>query len=190
MTAQLTDPDLALHAMLVGGLLTPERLAEWGVCEPSLVLAGLSGEQLVRAARTPRGEMFALTEQGQSRAQGWSDAWLAELPADDWAALMSLLDSFECLDPELKRVVFECQRGGGGAGPAALAGLHDAARGTIKSIAAIGPHWASYPGRLDHAVSQVAQGHAEYVASPLVDSYHTIWHLLHRDLRMTRAEHE
>ncbi len=64
------------------------------------------------------------------------------------------------------------------------------ARATVTSIAAIGPHWVSYPGRLDHAVSQVAQGRAEYVASPLIDSYHTVWHLLHRDLRMTKAGHE
>jgi hypothetical protein len=185
MAAELTDSDLALHAMLVSGWLTAERLAGWGVPEPGQVLAGLSSEGLVRVARTSRGEMFTLTGDGQRRAQTWSDAWLAELPAADKDTLLSLLDRFEDLDPQLKRVVSQCQQGGEAA--TALARLHDAARGTVTSIAAIGPHWLSYPGRLDHAVSQVAQGCAEYVASPLVDSYHTVWHLLHRDLRMTKA---
>jgi hypothetical protein len=186
MAAQLADADLALHAMHVSGWVTPERLAGWGIPEPGGMLAGLSGEGLVCAARTPRGEIFKLTGDGERRAQDWADAWLADLPPAGKHALLSLLDSFEDLDPRLKRVISQCQQNGEAA-PAALSQVHEAARGTIVEIAAIGPHWMSYPGRLDHAVSQVAQGRAEYVASPLVDSYHTVWHLLHRDLRMAKA---
>jgi DNA-binding PadR family transcriptional regulator len=190
MAAKLTGPDLALHALHVSGWLTRERLAGWGVDEPDEVLANLSGAGLVRVAQSPRGGLFSLTDEGKARAQAWAGTWLADLPAADRAALPALIDSFEDIDPQLKRVVSACQERGAQAGSAALTALHEEARETITMIAAIGPHWVSYPGRLDHAVSQVGRGHAEYLASPLLDSYHTVWHLLHRDLRMTRTGNE
>jgi hypothetical protein len=187
MAAKLTGQDLALHALHVSGWLTRERLVGWGVDDPGEVLANLSGASLVRVARSPRGELFTLTDEGTARAQAWAGTWLAGLAAANRAALPALIDSFEDLDPELKRVVSSCQERGAQAGSAALTALHEGARETITMIAAIGPHWVSYPGRLEYAVSQVGRGHGEYLASPLLDSYHTVWHLLHRDLRMTRA---
>jgi hypothetical protein len=190
MNVRLTDPGLALHAILVSGWLTEERLVGWEVREPGRVLAELSREGLVRMARTPRGELFALTDGGKRHAHAWYDGWLAGLPRADRNTLGLLLDSFEALDPQLKRVVSRYQQGGDQDGPAELSSLHREARGTVESLAAIGPQWASYPGRLDHAIRAVTRGDERYVASPLIDSYHTVWHLFHQDLRMTEDRHE
>jgi hypothetical protein len=184
MTTRPTNPDLALHAVRVSGWLAPDRLACWGVDQPGRVLTALAGDGLLRLVRTPRGEMYGLTAVGTEHATAWAAVWLSGLSGGERAGLAALLDCFEQVDPRLKSLITSWQGGAGGPVRAALSGLHDAARETIGLIAAVGPQWASYPDRLEGAVAQVAQGDNAYVASPLVESYHTVWHLLHRDLRL------
>lgn len=187
MTTRPTSPELALHAVRVSGWLAPDRLADWGVNQPGQVLAALAGDGLLRKMRTPRGEMYGLTPAGTECATAWATAWLAGLSGAGRAGLTGLLDRFERLDPKLKRLITSWQAGSRDGIGDALTGMHDAARETIALIAAAGQQWAGYPGRLDRAVGQVLQGDTAYIASPLVDSYHTVWHLLHCDLRLVSA---
>ena len=44
------------------------------------------------------------------------------------------------------------------------------------------PRLAGYRARLGQAVAQATGGDGRYVASPRVDSYHSIWFELHEDL--------
>jgi pyruvate,orthophosphate dikinase len=44
------------------------------------------------------------------------------------------------------------------------------------------PRLADYVSRLDRAAGLVAEGDHGYIASPRVDSYHSVWFELHEDL--------
>ena len=43
----------------------------------------------------------------------------------------------------------------------------------------------SYAPRLAAALERVERGEREWVARPLIDSYHSVWHELHEDLLLT-----
>ena len=44
------------------------------------------------------------------------------------------------------------------------------------------PRFGAYRGRLRAAVARVDEGDAEWLTSPRIDSYHTVWMQLHEDL--------
>jgi hypothetical protein len=183
----MTNRDTALHAARVCGWLTRDRLVSWGVPEPEPTLAALVEERLADLARTPRGDIYRLTPAGTERARDWAAAWLAGQPPGTRARLTELLARFEQRDPELKRLITRWQSDSGAGVAGELSALHQEARPILCAIADAGPQWSTYPRRLDRAVEQVAGGDLKYVASPLLDSYHTVWHLMHQDLRTVVA---
>jgi pyruvate,orthophosphate dikinase len=63
-----------------------------------------------------------------------------------------------------------------------LAALHADTGAWLEPLAATLPRFAAYRSRLGSAVELARGGDQRYVASPRVDSYHTVWFELHEDL--------
>jgi len=63
-----------------------------------------------------------------------------------------------------------------------LAELHADADAWLRSLGSSVGRFAQYVARFDRAMAAVRGGDARYVASPRVDSYHSIWFELHEDL--------
>jgi pyruvate,orthophosphate dikinase len=62
-----------------------------------------------------------------------------------------------------------------------LAALHTETAASLAPLAGVLPRFGLYRSRLDHAV-ELVRGDQRFVASPRVDSYHSIWFELHEDL--------
>src|SRR5207253_1780150 len=60
--------------------------------------------------------------------------------------------------------------------------LHSNARAWLTPLEAAAPRLAIYRLRLDRAIERLDTGDTKYVASPRVDSYHSVWFELHEDL--------
>jgi pyruvate,orthophosphate dikinase len=63
-----------------------------------------------------------------------------------------------------------------------LDALHRDAAAWLAPLAAELPRLAAYATRLDRAAEHARGGDGRYVASPRVDSYHSVWFELHEDL--------
>jgi pyruvate,orthophosphate dikinase len=63
-----------------------------------------------------------------------------------------------------------------------LGALHGDVSTWLDGLAAGLPRLATYGTRLDRAYAQARAGDQRYVASPRVESYHTVWFELHEDL--------
>jgi pyruvate,orthophosphate dikinase len=148
--------------------------------------------------------MHRLTEEG--KAVG------AELMAADqqhWGVgrAVEALDAFLALDRRMKTIVTSWQmREVAGehvlndhtdedydaAVLADLGALHDDASAWLEPLTAALPRLENYRVRLDRASRMVGGGDHQYIAAPMLDSYHTIWFELHEDLILlagrTRAD--
>jgi pyruvate,orthophosphate dikinase len=60
--------------------------------------------------------------------------------------------------------------------------LHVSADPIIRGIEDAAPRLAHYRRRLAHALEKIHLGETNYVARPILDSYHTVWFELHEDL--------
>ncbi|WFB10764.1 hypothetical protein LRS74_29780 [Streptomyces sp. LX-29] len=173
-----------LHALRVAGWLGAERFPAWGVAEPEDALTRLVEAGRVRLVRSPRGEMYGLTPEGTEAATSAVAAWLAGLDPAGSAALGAALAGFEAHDGALKHLVTRYQAGARDTVGQDLRDFHEQARGALDAVVSAAPLWASYPERLENALLQVEKGELDHVASPLLESYHTVWHLAHRDMRL------
>jgi pyruvate,orthophosphate dikinase len=63
-----------------------------------------------------------------------------------------------------------------------LAALHDETTAWLASLGAAVGRFAAYRARFDRAMTAVRAGDARFVASPRVDSYHSVWFELHEDV--------
>ena len=72
--------------------------------------------------------------------------------------------------------------------------VHSAIGPVLRRMAAIEPRLAGYRPRLQEALDKFDEGESKWLASPLVDSYHTVWMHLHQELilmlGLTRADDE
>ena len=147
---------------------------------------------------------FRLTAAGKERG-----AELIDADGAAWGAARSLaaLDAFIALDRRMKDVVtaWQTREVDGAQGfndhtdaaydaevLAGLATLHADADAWLAPLISDLPRLASYRARLGSAITAVTGGDGRYVASPRVDSYHSVWFELHEDLirltGRTRAE--
>lgn len=201
-TAELTRED-ALRALLIKGYATPDMLAACfftGAEDAAALLDRLAADGLVEMAAGS----FRLAEDGKTVA--------SELIASDreaWGSDQALaaLDRFLELDARMKQTVTDWQmRTVDGEQQfndhtdAAydrsvldrLAGLHDDAVAWLGPLMERLPRLRRYRARLERAAARALNGDQAYVASPRVDSYHSVWFELHEELIQlagrTRAE--
>lgn len=72
--------------------------------------------------------------------------------------------------------------------------VHSAIGPVLRRMSAIEPRLAGYRPRLQKALDKFDDGEANWLASPLLDSYHTVWMQLHQELilmlGLSRADDE
>jgi hypothetical protein len=72
--------------------------------------------------------------------------------------------------------------------------VHSAIGPVLRRMAAIEPRLAGYRPKLQEALDKFDDGESSWLASPLMDSYHTVWMHLHQELilmlGLTRADDE
>jgi pyruvate,orthophosphate dikinase len=139
-------------------------------------------------------ETFALSADGKSLS--------AEMLAADRArwgdkSADDALEAFLPLDQRVKDVVTAWQvRDAGGqqvlndhsdldhdaAVLADLASINDDVAAWLNRLSDDLPRLAAYAARLERASGMVAEGEHRYIASPTVDSYHSVWFELHEEL--------
>jgi pyruvate,orthophosphate dikinase len=153
-------------------------------------LAGPLAEGLVE--ETPHG--LSVTPAGRKRLE---QLLLEERSRVDAAAFDALYLAFCELNEPFKRAVtdFQLAQGEVDAGERALKrlrGVHGRLLPLLGDAIELAPRLGPFEMRLRDAFAQIQEGDARYVASPLVDSYHTIWFELHEELihlaGRTRAE--
>ncbi|MGB4862190.1 MAG: hypothetical protein WBO97_07000, partial [Tepidiformaceae bacterium] len=60
--------------------------------------------------------------------------------------------------------------------------LHSSFRPVVEGVAEAVPRLRGYPRRFDSALAALASGDQSMLASPLKDSYHTVWFEFHEEL--------
>ena len=72
--------------------------------------------------------------------------------------------------------------------------VHSAIGPVLRRMAVVEPRLAGYRPRLAEALDKFDDGESAWLASPLMDSYHTVWMHLHQELilmlGLTRADDE
>ena len=66
-----------------------------------------------------------------------------------------------------------------------LAAIHRDTEPVCERLASALDRYRPYGRRLDHALERVRAGDTDYIAKPLIPSYHTVWFELHQDLLTT-----
>ncbi len=186
-------PEVVIRVLFVKGFATSELLAPAVLAAPETldpVIDAMTGAGLI--AETAG--MFQLTDNGKTRG-------LELMTADRnlWGAAeaSAALDAFLPLDLRIKKVVTAWQMSEVDGKPvlndhsdadydaavlADFAAIHDDAIIWLEPWHAGLPRLADYSTRLEHAANLVAGGDHMFIASPRVDSYHSIWFELHEDL--------
>jgi pyruvate, orthophosphate dikinase len=181
--ADVTMFELARTVQLKG-LCTPERAAS--VLSAALPrVEALIAEHASLFRTTPRGVM--LTAEGRD----WVAGQLAgERAGADTGGLDSCYDAFMALNQRFKQLVSDWQRtAADGATDAAwetlveaVAALHARTQPLIARTAGQAPRLGGYAGRLEQALGAMRRGDRAMLASPLQDSYHTVWFEYHEEL--------
>jgi pyruvate,orthophosphate dikinase len=187
------SPETAVRALHIKGFVTPDSLAPAVGCSTEAVVPVLD-ELVDRGLAKRTGEMCQLTEEGRSMG-----AALIAADRDDWTgeAADRALDTFLALDVRMKEIVTGWQlRVVDGEQIindhtdesydqgilTAFATFHqDACEWLGPQVDGL-PRLGSYLRRLQVAAGLVAGGSLDYIASPRLDSYHTVWFELHEDL--------
>ena len=191
--AEAADPDEVLTTLSIRTISTVDALASAALVSPQalrITLDRLDAEGLISLTSG----FVQLTEGGAARADGRRER---ERGAWGPAAAVEALNRFARLDKEMKDTVTSWQmRTGDGeqrindhadsnydaAVLARLATLHADTDRWLGSLTGAPDRMARYRRRLDRAMDAVRGGDVTFVASPQVDSFHTIWFDLHEDL--------
>ncbi len=187
------DGDDVVRALAVRGSVSPEQLSESTLADVPLlepIVAQLVASGIAeRAAGSVR-----LTANGKLAAADLFDAERAAV-GDERAA--GLLDEFHAFDGRMKTLVTAWQMReiageqtfndhSDGAYDAQvladLAALHHDTAAWLEPLAASLRRFDVYRTRLGRALELARAGDQRFVASPRVDSYHSVWFELHEDL--------
>jgi pyruvate,orthophosphate dikinase len=187
--------DTIIRALLIKGVVTVETLAPAVVASPEdlepvleqLAAAGLIGDS---------GALIQLTDEGKALGSE-----LMTVDTETWGVdnASAALDAFLPLDHRVKEIVTAWQMSEVDGAPVLndhsdaeydaavlerFALLHKDAATWLATLLDGLRRLADYASRLDRAADLVADGDHGYIASPRVDSYHSIWFELHEDLIM------
>ncbi|HSL97143.1 MAG TPA: pyruvate, phosphate dikinase [Candidatus Deferrimicrobiaceae bacterium] len=195
--------DAVLTVLLVKGYASADAVAAALLAPPDAAMAALDGLLATGLAEEAVGSV-RLTDAGKRAAHE-----AVERTAAAWGrpAAEAALDTFLDLDARMKATVtaWQLREVGGeqiindhtdaaydGRVLADLAALHGDAAAWLEPLVGGLPRLATYVTRLEHANAAAQAGDGRFVASPRVDSYHSVWFELHEDLILhagrTRAD--
>jgi pyruvate,orthophosphate dikinase len=195
--------EMVLRALLIKGFVTPEGIATAFAATPE-EMSSVLDKMKVDGLAGLSGGMFRLTPDATGVAHG-----LIAGDRQRWGAekATGALDSFLPLDLRMKVIVTAWQmrevdgqqvlndHSDGVYDASILAdfdSLHRDVAAWIGPLSSGLPRLGAYEVRLERAASLVRAGDHLYIASPRVDSYHSIWFELHEDLILlagrTRAD--
>jgi pyruvate,orthophosphate dikinase len=195
--------DACVRRLGTKGFATTASLAEALLSTPEAIQP-LLDQLVVDGMAASVAGAYRLTEAGSERAASFVAA-----DRDAWGvgAAIVALDAFLALDHRMKATVTAWQLRPGDGEPQVndhsdaaydadvlerLAALHADAEAWLAPLEPATPRLAGYHERLARAVARAVGGDGKYVASPRVDSYHSIWFELHEDLILlagrTRAD--
>ncbi len=195
--------ETAVRALTVKGIAEAAGLATV-LRSPEAELTPILEQAVAAGLVKSAGGMFSLTPDGKERG-----AALVAAHQEQWgkANAEAALGAFVPFDQHMKAVVTAWQmREVGGQQVindhsdaaydtgvlADVAALHGEVGPWLTGLAGQLPWLGGYAARLDEAARLVAGGDPRYIASPRVDSYHSVWFELHEDLILlagrTRAD--
>jgi pyruvate,orthophosphate dikinase len=198
------DVDRLIGVLEIKGFASGELLAP--ALEVSLRALEEAIEELASTGliSADRPQLIGLTEAGRARATALLQADRAALGLE---AATRALDAFQAFDARVKAMVTNWQLRPIGdelvpndhsdavwdeAVFVGLAELFDEAGSWLEMLVPRLPRLGTYAGRLGRALEAAREGDGRFVASPRVDSFHSIWFELHEDLirlaGRTRAE--
>lgn len=173
-----------LRTIQLKGLCSAERLAGCLGLDEAAVAAAIETHQAILKT-TPRG--YALTPDGR----GWVLEQIAlEAAALEAGILEAEWEQFLQLNHRFKALVTEVQHSGiNGSGHERwnwlleeMSSLHDAFTPVVQGVSTKAPRLAAYAPRFDAAIGAIQSGDHTMIASPLKDSYHTLWFEYHEEL--------
>ncbi len=189
---QVTTNDL-LQALLIKGSMPADQLAATVSGDPALI--GSLTRQLVAAGLAEvAGDACRLSGAGRLRAL---EAFETDRGLVGAAQAAGLYAAFGPLDHRMKDIVTAWQLRSTDAEPQfndhldagydatvldLLADLHADTAAWIAPLAAAFPRFGRYQARLSRALAAARGSDQRFVASPRVDSYHSVWFELHEDL--------
>ena len=190
--AEVADDDVLgwLHIKTISAVdtLASSLLTTEDVLQP--VVDRLTDEGLLgRAAGS-----LLLTESGTARAEelaradreGWGDAAAAAglddfLPLDQ--RMKTTVTAWQMRDVDGEQVINDHSDGEYDASVlASLAQLHEETAAWLGGLGSAVRRFPQYLARFERAMAAVNGGDSRFVASPRVDSYHSVWFELHEDL--------
>ena len=173
---------VVLHALRLKGMAGGAQIARASERAPAVVdaeLADLRAQGMVRFL--DKRDSWSLTPEGRAE-----HARLLRADLDGAGCVGVVESAYRCIlgvNVELLATVTALQQGD----PAVerLRLVHHEALGATAELSVELERMRSYGPRLTAALERVEAGEREWVARPLIDSYHTVWHELHDNLLMT-----
>ncbi len=185
--------DMAVRALMIKGFATPDGLAPALLKteeETAAILDRMTADGLTELT----GAMFQLTADG--KAVGTE---MIAADREDWGVenASKALDDFLPIDGRMKETVTAWQMREVDGEPVLndhsdaaydgsvlveFASVHQDAEAWLRPLGDGLSRLGHYLERLERAAGLVADGDNAYIASPRVDSYHSIWFELHEDL--------
>ena len=190
--ASVMDAFAVVRALALLGFASDDRIAASLVTSTDIIRCAIDTLPAGHVNRTPRG--LQLAPEGRAWLQAQLDA---ERDCADRAASDRLYRNFMLRDDRFKRLVADWQvRSIDGrevlndhtdaaydvAVRARLGVFHNEAKPLIDEVCAVVSRLQPYRARFARASAAVAAGDGSMIASPLKDSYHTIWFELHEEL--------
>jgi pyruvate, orthophosphate dikinase len=187
------SPDDVIRALAIKGTVTLEQLAEALLAEPDQA-EGVVGELATSGVVERTADAIRLSDEGRRRSEALFEAGRASFGAE---RSLALLEPFHLLDQRVKQIVTAWQlreiRGEQAFNDHAdaaydasvlgeLATLHDETVAWLAPLSAALHAFTIYGARLTRALEGARGGDQRYVASPRVDSYHSVWFELHEAL--------
>ncbi len=195
VSPELGDPsaDDVVQALAIKGVIPLEQLSDSVLAPPELVEERVAG--LVQAGRAESSDLgIRLSTAGKLMA---SDLFSSNRASVGESRSLAVLDEFHALDGRMKEIVTGWQVHDV-AGEQVLndhtdaeydarlldelAQLHSETFNWLSPLAARMRRFGVYASRLTRAVDLARGGDQRYIASPRVDSYHSVWFELHEDL--------
>ena len=173
---------LVLHALRLKGMADAGAIAAASELEAPVVeaeLADLLACGLVRFL--DKRDSWSLVPNGRTE-----HARLLSADLDDAGCVGVVESAYRRVlgvNVELLATVTALQQGDGAI--ERLRAVHHEAIGATEELAVELERMRSYGPRLAAALERVERGEREWVARPLIDSYHSVWHELHEDLLLT-----